>query len=717
MTGREDTSEKETVRVPSMEQTCMDCADNKYIMCDPVKKERICSARGSCRIAAAGLAGALLAANAGGQASASMISSAAGRDAAASAVSSALDPEASASMISSVFDPDAAALRSSAPDIRISSWGDHDTDEETEPQDSGDHYVYRPVSYWDEEEVLERWGLDPDDFPDVPEKRHPEIPDALLPYFQESTSDAVSWYAGETPPAADLSKYSARANAIRKAAAEKAEKALDQGREQVLDTFHTLAQTAGTSTGRNLVSSLQGGAYSGGSAHVLTDLSKDSVPTVFTPDVPVRDGRKTDPGRPFVTIPGSYFADDDHSSPGKEDFADDHSSGEKDTVIRRKTVHPKTFKYLLPAPFVYDTDPDIFVTDFPGRLPVPVGIDPQPWFFDSYIQGSAIEEKSEAAEENAQTPQEADPASMSDPEDAAAFGNDSVESDFVESETEADAGNPDADAPEEEKAGGREAGKESKSSFVPFRFYTDDRSADTDGGSAHSGLRRTIFIGDSRTVGIEMQFGGASEEYWSAEVSMGYSWMANTGIPKVEHLIDQNTDVVILMGVNDLGNVSSYANHINMKAAEWKELGARTFFVSVGPVDDRRSPNAKNARIESFNTYMQDNLQDVYYIDIYNRIRNSFGSPDGIHFDGATNREIYNTIKFCLYRGWYEEAGLWFYFDCGKPVTGWQYLDGQWQYMDGYGVRWVKDGRVGDMGYIPLPDFYLKGTDFPGLSF
>ena len=28
-----------------------------------------------------------------------------------------------------------------------------------------------------------------------------------------------------------------------------------------------------------------------------------------------------------------------------------------------------------------------------------------------------------------------------------------------------------------------------------------------------------------------------------------------------------------------------------------------------------------------------------------------------------------------------------------------------------------KDGRVGDMGYIPLPDFYLKGTDFPGLSF
>jgi hypothetical protein len=31
-------------------------------------------------------------------------------------------------------------------------------------------------------------------------------------------------------------------------------------------------------------------------------------------------------------------------------------------------------------------------------------------------------------------------------------------------------------------------------------------------------------------------------------------------------------------------------------------------------------------------------------------------------------------------------------------------VDGQWQYMDGYGVRWVKNGRVGNLCCLPLPD-------------
>ena len=61
--------------------------------------------------------------------------------------------------------------------------------------------------------------------------------------------------------------------------------------------------------------------------------------------------------------------------------------------------------------------------------------------------------------------------------------------------------------------------------------------------------------------------GGMPEEYWSAKNSMGYNWMVNTRIPNVEHLIDQNTDVVILMGVNDLGTCIDI-DHINMKAAE-----------------------------------------------------------------------------------------------------------------------------------------------------
>ncbi|MDO5132261.1 MAG: SGNH/GDSL hydrolase family protein, partial [Eubacteriales bacterium] len=218
----------------------------------------------------------------------------------------------------------------------------------------------------------------------------------------------------------------------------------------------------------------------------------------------------------------------------------------------------------------------------------------------------------------------------------------------------------------------REAG--SSTFIIPFSDRKESRKEAEEGAAS----RRTVLIGDSRTVGMQMYVPGDPEEYWSAKNSMGYSWMVNSGVPGAESLIGENTDVVILMGVNDLGNVGRYVDYMNQKAAEWKERGARTFFVSVTPVVDSKSPNAKNARIESFNAYAQENLRGVTYIDAYSRIRSTFGSPDGIHFDAATYREIYRIIHFYLYRGWYEEAGLWFYFDRGRPLTGWQYLDGSW---------------------------------------
>ena len=251
--------------------------------------------------------------------------------------------------------------------------------------------------------------------------------------------------------------------------------------------------------------------------------------------------------------------------------------------------------------------------------------------------------------------------------------------------------------------------------------HSGEDSAGTESGHDREGEeflpgRRVVFIGDSRTVGMEMFVGGREDEYWSAKNSMGYSWLVSSGAPAVENLIDENTDVVILMGVNDLGNVSRYVDYMNAKAADWKERGARTFFVSVTPVVDSKSPNAKNSRIEDFNAYAVENLKGVHYIDAYNRIRNSFGSPDGIHFDGATYREIYRIIHFYLYRGWYEEAGLRFYFDCGRPLTGWQYLDGQWQYMDGAGVRWIRDSRIGDVCLAPYPMTGLTDPDISVLS-
>lgn len=152
---------------------------------------------------------------------------------------------------------------------------------------------------------------------------------------------------------------------------------------------------------------------------------------------------------------------------------------------------------------------------------------------------------------------------------------------------------------------------------------------------------RLIFIGDSRTEGIRDAVNDTS--IWSCLSGKGYDWMVTTGVPQVESEIGQNTAVIFLMGVNDLYHVSSYINYISEKANEWSALGARTYYVSVGPVES--DPYVTNAQIESFNTSMENGLAGVKYIDLYAHLtENGFSTVDGLHYTENVSVEIYNYI-------------------------------------------------------------------------
>ena len=131
---------------------------------------------------------------------------------------------------------------------------------------------------------------------------------------------------------------------------------------------------------------------------------------------------------------------------------------------------------------------------------------------------------------------------------------------------------------------------------------------------------KLIFIGDSRTEGIRDAV--QDDSVWSCLSSMGYDWMVSTGVPQVEDEIEDNTAVIILMGVNDLYHVNDYLSYINEKAVEWSDLGAQTYFVSVGPVEN--DPYASNTEIESFNSAMEANLSGVTYIDVYSHLVTAF---------------------------------------------------------------------------------------------
>lgn len=152
---------------------------------------------------------------------------------------------------------------------------------------------------------------------------------------------------------------------------------------------------------------------------------------------------------------------------------------------------------------------------------------------------------------------------------------------------------------------------------------------------------KLIFVGDSRTEGIRDAV--QDDSIWSCLSSMGYDWLVSTGVPQIEEEIEDNTSVIILMGVNDVDNSNKYVQYINEKAKEWTDLGASTYFVSVGPVE--KDSYVTNEQIESFNDAMEANLIGVTYIDVYSYLMETgYSTLDGIHYPETVSVEIYKYI-------------------------------------------------------------------------
>ena len=150
-----------------------------------------------------------------------------------------------------------------------------------------------------------------------------------------------------------------------------------------------------------------------------------------------------------------------------------------------------------------------------------------------------------------------------------------------------------------------------------------------------------VFIGDSRTV--DMMNAVQDDSIWSCEVSMGYQWMASSGVPAVESYIGNGTAVIILLGVNDIYNISNYIAYTNQKAAEWAAKGAKTYFAAVGPVES--DPYVTNDEIESFNNALQSGLSGVSYIDLYSHLMSSgYSTVDGTHYPDSVSLEIYDYV-------------------------------------------------------------------------
>ena len=166
----------------------------------------------------------------------------------------------------------------------------------------------------------------------------------------------------------------------------------------------------------------------------------------------------------------------------------------------------------------------------------------------------------------------------------------------------------------------------------------------------------TIYIGDSRTVGMKDAVAASDNETYIAEVGMGYSWFNSTAMPKLEKMLESNqkVNVVINMGTNDLTNKDAPAQY----SALYKKLAEKyteTSFIilSVTPIEDdmnRSYKSVNNDLVINFNKGLVTQLGSgaAKYCNIYDKtVAGKFKTTDGLHYDTESYKKIYNYIKGC----------------------------------------------------------------------
>lgn len=154
-----------------------------------------------------------------------------------------------------------------------------------------------------------------------------------------------------------------------------------------------------------------------------------------------------------------------------------------------------------------------------------------------------------------------------------------------------------------------------------------------------------VFIGDSRTVGMDKSVEDNDNEKYIAKGSMGYNYLEETAWAEFEKLVEENSgkeiNAVVNFGVNDLSNEEKYAEFINEKIKTLPD-NVSVSWASVNPV--KGNYVKLKERIETFNEQLKTDLDSsIGYIDSYTWLmENGFSSSDGLHYSAETNKSIHD---------------------------------------------------------------------------
>lgn len=183
----------------------------------------------------------------------------------------------------------------------------------------------------------------------------------------------------------------------------------------------------------------------------------------------------------------------------------------------------------------------------------------------------------------------------------------------------------------------------------------------------------TIYVGDSRTVGMCSAINIGNNAECIAKVGMGYNWLKQTALPSINNKLNnyKNSNVIINLGVNDLGttNTSTINNYANNYAKIYNGIAknypdANIIIVSVGTVaagDEKKQEEAvknkyilsviTNDSVNKFNSSLEKALSgsNIKFCNINNNLSSKYKTiNDGIHYTTDTYKSIFNEIQKCI---------------------------------------------------------------------
>ena len=158
----------------------------------------------------------------------------------------------------------------------------------------------------------------------------------------------------------------------------------------------------------------------------------------------------------------------------------------------------------------------------------------------------------------------------------------------------------------------------------------------------------TLYVGDSRTVGMCSAITLSSNEECKAQESQGHTWLTGNAIHTIEARMKEHPEgnLVINLGINDLGNVSSYISTYKTFASKYPN--AKIVAVSLTPVENY--PSITNSQVDDFNAKLKSGLSstNIKFCDINDKITGTGITTDGVHHTPEVYKQIHELIKQCL---------------------------------------------------------------------